>query len=592
MDVDSDNFSNVLPGFETALGESEFVGIDLEMSGIHLPSVRLTLGEMVDTRYSKCCEIVRQFAVMQVGVALCKQAAKGKEGPLLCSPYTFHVFPRPIEDATPQHIPSITLCSSAFAFHRANKLDFERWISKGITFVNGKTEEMLAKKIAATDKEETVKAPQEKIVFTKARDIQVVAEATAGIDKMIADGEKEVKLPHMNSFQARAIYQHLDVLKKSDATLSTNLCLDVRRYGDQKWMVHRYVLNVNPSERQAIRDAERKKKEARLFDQVGFRHVWKAICSKARSLALHNGFMDLLFLYHHFEGPLPDTLAEFKAALKKIMPNTVFYDTKFIADTVAKKAYSFKFTSLSEVAGVLQKDMVKTDFPAEFTKFSPPKTSFFGRWFGTAKVVEEQYHEAGYDALQTARIFDHFKRNLFPEGIPSDIQNVININRSIFRLALGKEEDPCTTNGYFRYLYDFPASVVEATLRTFMEPFCLENGLNNAQQVEFKWCDDRSAVMVVHRLKDWSKDPQERGGASKVGGGGGGALSEEEAAFAKKLSDYLAALTSVKSAPLTKMRGSKAKADLLEETAVLKQKLAEQGRNKNVEPAAKRRKIE
>jgi target of EGR1 protein 1 len=57
-------------------------------------------------------------------------------------------------------------------------------------------------------------------------------------------------------------------------------------------------------------------------------------------IVLHNGFIDLIFLYEHFYAKCPDDLQKFVADLSEIFSGGV-YDTKFISDFHDRSSASF-----------------------------------------------------------------------------------------------------------------------------------------------------------------------------------------------------------------------------------------------------------
>ena len=64
--------------------------------------------------------------------------------------------------------------------------------------------------------------------------------------------------------------------------------------------------------------------------QPSLHNLWVAIISAGKPLVLHNGWVDILFLYGKAYAPLPPSLAILMADLSELFPSGV-YDTKAIA---------------------------------------------------------------------------------------------------------------------------------------------------------------------------------------------------------------------------------------------------------------------
>eukprot|EP00731_Ephydatia_muelleri_P014149 Em0007g1459a len=117
---------------------------------------------------------------------------------------------------------------------------------------------------------------------------------------------------------------------------------------------------------------------------LGLSKVIKAITAARAPLVGHNCLLDLLHLFKHFVGPLPDTLAVFKAELLKRFP--CVYDTK----TVAKHS-AFEDCILSDALGDLF-DAVHGEVFQEVGVALPPSCPHYST---------SQAHEAAYDAYMT-----------------------------------------------------------------------------------------------------------------------------------------------------------------------------------------------
>jgi len=165
MNVDIDNFSAILPQCILDLQESDFLAIDLEMTGIFDSKNVIKLQDSCDTAYKKMRNVVNKFGIIQVGVCcMKKQLCNGEvtssingsnfssssspsssSPPIIyaCKPYNFYVFPRPITVGNFRHNRYLGMCADAIHFNRKRQMDFGRWISKGIGFMDESSEESM-----------------------------------------------------------------------------------------------------------------------------------------------------------------------------------------------------------------------------------------------------------------------------------------------------------------------------------------------------------------------------------------------------------------------------------------------------------------
>jgi target of EGR1 protein 1 len=71
-----------------------------------------------------------------------------------------------------------------------------------------------------------------------------------------------------------------------------------------------------------------------------FRNILGDILFTKCPVIVHNGFLDLIFLYHSFYAEIPSTLTMFIADISEMFQGGV-YDTKYIADFISREKASF-----------------------------------------------------------------------------------------------------------------------------------------------------------------------------------------------------------------------------------------------------------
>jgi len=478
MNVDIENFTGASALFNQNLAKASFAAVDLEMTGIfsYDEAQRISNGDTPATRYAKQRKVVKSFGVVQVGICLFEEAEDDK---IIARPFNFYVFPRPIDVSTSKgnvkETEVFSVDSSSIDFLRQNDMDFGRWITKGLGYVNKNVETKLRRVYGLELENEggkvNEKVEQRKPVeLTKPMDVEWLKKTMESIENFATDGKtKEMKLPKVNPFLILA-------LRLAIAEKYPTMEIEKRQVGSRAWEFERWLLNYTGEEKEERTIKLKETYEKDLTKHLGFREIWKALGQSKIPVATHNGFLDLLFISQAVGFDLPETLFTFKNELRQEFLGS-WYDTKLLADT-NRDVINSHSTALGDLYEALQKreDKPVITCPAPFDGYAGP---------------DAKYHEAAYDALCTGVLFAHFKKR----DVIKDHENRIFMMRSLFALNVKEAVDPILRpDSIIRHVYDFDKSFRNDDFLEMLKPIVEKV---TREKVNLSWIDDKSLLLLV-----------------------------------------------------------------------------------------------
>lgn len=428
MDVDRDNFAVVFPTFVELLATSEFVSFDEEMTGIFGQGEgSQKRDDTVEQRYQKMVTVATKYGIIQFGICLFHESEDGSA--LVATPFNFYIFPNSRDD--------LVISPGAIDFLRKNKMNFDQWLTKGISYVAAEGEQWAKKKFfpdqaEASSPTDEIPRPKELIKLTRPSDIEFLERNMANIDAMLASDDCNaegtgagdcVALESTNAFLRRVLYEQIEHRYPGRVNVVKN---------DQNILS---ALKVDPA-KQADFEAAQKAEKLRQFNEtLGFRRVFTALLEARKPLVGHNLFFDLCFMLRWLDGPLDSEFEAFRTRLHGMFP--VIYDTKMLAVRDADQA-GLSNTSLEECyvhyvknrphSGTANTTTTDTTTTTKTTAHSTTDTSTTttgttttttshttSRTTGveirmsplitTFNPDDAQFHNAGYDAYATGCVF-------------------------------------------------------------------------------------------------------------------------------------------------------------------------------------------
>lgn len=464
-DVDVDNFTEQLvEKFQTDVANSSFIAIDLEMTGISFPNKSENGSDTVAFRYSKIRGVASTFGIIQVGVSVFNSTDKN------ATVYNFYVFPRPVTEGTVDSIPLVTLCSASTNFNKSHGMDFGRWINKGLTYVNGETEKKLRESL-----------------------IDDVEAGNKAWDRFFGSWQADDSIKELEEYKSQEvrILQEVEAMINDDSVFSYKVPFV---HGGQKWLksIVATVREKFPQLRMveevsgggSSRVLTKKSAEKIFGDYIGFRRVWNIITRIDKPVVFHNGFLDLVFCYQAFENELPNTLTEFKKSLRTLFPGGVF-DTRLIAiESNLSMAGSAALETLGDMFAA--KDITVTGSGKYDT-------------MAMQDDVEHKFHEAGYDALLTGKVFLGLSEKL--NNDVSNWKNCMCLSRCLWVLTVDDPDNDrllldCGVgkNRIVRILSDIRP---KCSTRDILNHFDDLKTVVSPLAVNIQWTNDTSGLLLV-----------------------------------------------------------------------------------------------
>ena len=343
MNIDRDNFSTQFPLFKEKLQFASFVSFDEEMTGIWPvdPTKRNAKTDDAHGRFAKMTTVSSRFCIMQLGLCIFTQK---NETEYEVSPYNFLIFP------SGQNA-EIIMSASTVDFHRKNNLDFQKWIYKGLPFVDANGQIALEKKYnigesnATATTSEGAPATRTPLILTKLSDIEYLERNVKELRKMMDQpsdgpnsetGVNEYVFESSNAFLRRAVYEYLEIHCPSSHYI-------ISKTPEQNIKVKKVSAIVKEDYDNFVRAENNSKFES----EMGFRLVFNELVRSKKPIVGHNCTFDLMFLLHWLDRPLSPDLDVFKERLHTLFP--LVFDTKYIASSGVLNGQVFEDTVLESL---------------------------------------------------------------------------------------------------------------------------------------------------------------------------------------------------------------------------------------------------
>lgn len=396
------------------------MSFDLEMTGIANNSRSFI--DSPEERYAKLKSAAERFKIIQLGIVPWKK----KDSVYEAKPYNIYVFPN--EESG---INLINCEVSAMIFNREHKMDFNKWIYKGIQFLNSAQYKHLSdtyidSNINNYNPDDPTKFKSVKLY--KEEDKKKYQTFTENFNKFFQDETQKV-------FSVEKFPRFFLIYIINNLTQDQRKTLYISYTQSQnKTMIN--FTKCKEEEKKIMITEENKQKFDSIIRAKGVKNIFDAIIEHKKPLIGHNLSLDILYCIAHFEDPLPVSYSEFKKMIQEYFHE--LYDTKMIyhvySQEILKEKADFNGSSLGTVYEKLREISEK--------KVAIKIADDFIDYYNKKNDSKISYHQADYDAFVTGCSFIYMKEMLNDEAKISLLNFKVVFMKSFYRcLNFNGEED-------------------------------------------------------------------------------------------------------------------------------------------------------
>ncbi|KAK5118286.1 hypothetical protein LTR62_002799 [Meristemomyces frigidus] len=463
MDVDKVSFYPLLPDLLTDISQAHFVAIDLELSGVPSKGVHSVGKPSLQQRYLETKEAAERYQILQFGLTCVEQDVANQK--YILKPYNFDLSPVIAERGLDiERIFSYQ--SGAAEFLLKVGFDMGRPFTHGVPYLSRvESREARNKHVKRQDKSSLadiqIKPTEvESLAFLD----RVRSEIRGWLTSPNAEGTSYVNIApvgaevfknasespaELSRFEKRLVHQLVRAEFPDLVTVSKRGFVQIIRFDRER--------------EDQIAAGRKRDSDERINRQKGFRWVIEALlgsdlhkldlqeCAKdplsgeqvfadmdeyraqfhrahalmqnnPRVLVGHNCFLDFIYIYRTFIGPLPDTVEEYQRKLHKLWPTII--DTKYMSTHNCGDINPV--SSLEQIAEQMSFEKTpRTETAPEHSKYEDT----------------ESFHEAGYDSYLTAGIAVRLSSKLEKAGQYVDLDAHDTTKLDPWTLA-GRNQNP------------------------------------------------------------------------------------------------------------------------------------------------------
>lgn len=410
-----------------------------------------------EERYQKSKITAERFRIIQLGLVPFF-ADKDNPKKYTAKPYNIYIFPHEGYGNS-----QINCEVSAMIFNRSNNMDFNKWIYKGVQYLNKKQVKLMSE---SYEEISFNKIPfSGKSCLYKEKDIEKYNEFVNNLSQFLQDQNQKIL-----SIEKPPKFFQIHIVSNIDNDIKKNIYISV----DDSNM---YFEKVSEIEREEKLKEEDEKKLKKYKIGKGVKNVFDAIILNKKPIIGHNFLLDILFCFSHFD-ELPKLYTDFK----KLMINsfTAIYDTKIIyynwKEFFSKEKKDFYDTSLESIYDILNSNygnLVNINISSEggFNNFLAGTINSDNI---NNNITVKAFHQAGYDSFITGCCFIYMKEALNDISKIESMNFKITFMKTYYNCFDFKNEEEFVVKSTRPYCLKSKSKIIDFQLENILSKNCME----------------------------------------------------------------------------------------------------------------------
>ena len=403
MELVCSNYEREEKKIISLIKESDYISFDLEMTGIENDKNNIIF-DTPKNRYIKYKKTAEKYSIIQLGLTI---FIKDKTDPnqINCYPYNFYLFPN-ANDLKALSQDNMNFEIKSMMFNRNGKIDFNKWISEGIYYLNKKQYRQLYINITQNNLNNDDFYMDTTLMEQKPADLELAEKTIKDIKENFIDADIDANSYIIDSMPKYMLYYIKKKLPnnlyfKENCKAFRNWCTLITKFKTKEEREELYKNDVLNQ----LRDLEHKKGVKKIIDAIFNKVVYGSMdiddnsdqdIFKKTKLIGHNMSLDLMFIIANLGDSLPDEYVEFKKMIKNNFEN--IYDTKLLFEEFKKNEITHNNIAIKDIKSVLDNmfPYLKSRFNDSIKFVIKTKNEEFN---------EELFHSAGYDSYITGLCF-------------------------------------------------------------------------------------------------------------------------------------------------------------------------------------------